>query len=143
MAEIMRGVKAGAVAGFIEGVISAIVYAAMFQILFGDIINNPPPPLTSEVYSQILYASVVYMAPIGGIISGIIVGAIFALVYSYLPTDNPIVKSVVLGVIFWLIGIVTSMGLVNITYFVINFVLGVIVFGYLLGFFWIKFGPKE
>ncbi|MGQ4833681.1 MAG: hypothetical protein ACP6IS_07285 [Candidatus Asgardarchaeia archaeon] len=145
MAELMRGIKAGAIAGFIEGIIVAIIYAAFFNIIFGPMLQNPPANMPISAYEQLIYYSVVTAAPFGGLISGIIIGAIFSFVYSYLPTENSIIKSMVLGVIFWLISLISNMslGVIIVAQVAVNFVTSVLVFGYLLGFFWDKFTPKE
>jgi len=136
----MVGVKAGAVAGLIEGIIATGIFAVAFDWLIGSLLTTAPPGLNLEVYKQLLYVSLVYGSAVSGLINGIIMGVIFAVIYDYLPTEEPIFKAFTMGILFWIISLVLATSLLTPIWIGIQFVLGVLIFGYLLGFFWTKFG---
>lgn len=143
MSKIMTGIKAGIVAGLIEGIIATGIFAFAFDWLVADLLTKVPPGFSAESYRNLLYVSLVYGSAISGMINGIILGVIFAVIYDYLPTENPIYKAFTMGFLFWVISILLSAGVLSIAWIVIELFLGVIIFGYLLGYFWIKFGGAE
>ncbi len=136
----MVGVKAGALAGLIQGVIATGIFAATFDWLISSLITTVPPGLDLETYKQLLYFSLVYGSAVSGLINGIIMGVIFAIIYDYLPTEKPIYKAFTMGILFWIISLALVAGILAPIWIGIQFVLGVIIFGYLLGYFWTKFG---
>ena len=87
-----------------------------------------------------MYKRQVYGSAVSGLINGIIMGVIFAIIYDYLPTEEPIFKAFTMGILFWIISLILVAGILTPIWIGIQFVLGVIIFGYLLGYFWTKFG---
>ena len=140
MADFGRGIKAGIVAGIIEGIIAVIIIATSFDIIYSEILNTVPPGFTLETYRELLYWSSLVGAVFGGIIGGLIVGVIFAILYDHLPGKTSIHKGILMGLILWGISVVLSFGRILLYSLVLNAVLDIVLFGFLLGVLWDRFG---
>jgi hypothetical protein len=144
------GAKAGVVAGIIYGIILTVLseiilfvekstVMAALTVYAKDLSNSAITITASEIYN-----SEILIAPVGliieGIIGGLILGAIFGLVVHKLPGRNDKVKGIAFGIILWvlfdvLLGLGDRAELGNIYYLltVISGLVGVVIYGYLLG----------
>ena len=173
MADLGRGVKAGVVAGIIMGLIGGIIAAALMMTVFHDeyVImyqaaieqsiaesGGEMPMSADEMVNMAMTVGAVGIliaAPIMGGIFGLIFGLIYAVLYDKIPGKTPIAKGLVVGVSYFILGIL--IGLVSSALFAqgveissavqganyVTSLLTSLIFGYLLGMFWIKFEPKD
>ena len=172
MADLGRGVKAGIVAGVIMGLIGGVItvalmmtvfhdeYAMMYQAIAEQTIaeSGEEMPMDVDEFTGMMMTigvvGVLIMSPIIGAVIGVIFGLIYAALYDKLPGKTPIVKGLVIGMAYFVIAIL--LGLVSSAIFaadieisatvqgvdyIVN-LLTALIFGYLLGVFWIKFEPK-
>jgi len=144
------GAKAGLVAGIIYGIILSVLFEvvlfvekstvmAALAVYAKDLSNSSTTITASEIYH-----SVILIVPIGfmieGIFGGLILGAIFGFTVQKLPGRNDKVKGIAFGIILWLLFDVL-VGLGNRSEFgntyylltVIGGLVGVVIYGYLLG----------
>jgi hypothetical protein len=152
----VRGVKAGVIAGVVYGialaVLSYITVISQKNTIITDISNKLPAD--SPFTAQELYSIVVFSAPliaaVGGVVGGVIVGALYGRFFEKLPGGRPIVKGIVVAIFLWfVIGVLLGLG--NLQYGVVTYLsgvgldlLGALLFGYLLGYFYGRFsGPDE
>ena len=161
MTDIVRGIKAGIVSGIVYGIIIGILSAivtyimwdtifAAYESFFGDLgmsglFTAAQISLSTQIISGFIGGI------IGGVIFGLIFGLIYAALYNSLPGSTSMMKGIVLMLIVWLILSVGlgffSIGMFGMTYYIVNSVvvglIGTIIWGYLLGTFWDKFGTKS
>jgi hypothetical protein len=81
----------------------------LFAILDGIINGNPTAQKLMESYSPIAKTSI--NMPVGIIIDlfyGFVMCGIFLLLYNSLPTDNPVIKGVIYGLIIWFFRVLMS-----------------------------------
>ena len=152
-----NGAKAGLVAGIAYGLVLGIIsYFTLLSIkstVLADIAKSLPSS-TSFTPDQIFDIAVV-IAPvvvvIVGIIGGLILGAIYGKLLERIPGGSPIRKGVMFGLVLWLLASVL-LGLGNLSrygaeYYLSNVVTGLVgalLFGVLLGYFYARFmKPKE
>jgi len=173
MAEIGRGLKAGILAGVIMGLLSGIITAMlMFTILHDEYLKIFEATISQaniSLQAEINPETILMIGAVGGIISGLImgliigaiIGLIYAVLYNTIPGKTAITKGIATGLIYFVIITILSLleqavfpgttttgidpGLLslmaNIGY-ATNFITALI-FGYLLGWFWNRFKPKE
>ena len=153
MADFGRGIKAGIVSGIIYGIVSVILGIITAVIYWETILGNYAgiTVSTADMMGVIgfLIPILAISAIIGGIIFGIIFGLIYAAIYNSLPGSSSVMKAIVLSLIGWLI-LSLGMGYGNLAvdtmYYVVNNVIfgliGWIIWGYLLGVLWDKFGAR-
>ncbi|WXG46503.1 MAG: hypothetical protein WED05_07590 [Candidatus Atabeyarchaeum deiterrae] len=155
MAEYKRGIEAGILAGLIEGIIAGILFYALYQFLFTDMIAAAQADAVSHGYSGpalqaymstwVGNASLIMLVIqfIGAVVWGVIIGSIYANAYKPV-AGGSIVKGIILGFIFWILVLIPSFSYVTaILYDIISMLLGVFLFGVLIGFFWDKLGGKK
>ncbi len=148
------GAKAGLIAGVIYGIISGIGSYALLIVYKTQVMKSLSTLITSADKSIGLTAASLYSTELktaiiggifGGLIIGLILGFIFGHIYKKLPGKSNILKGLSFGIILWLIFNV-GIGLLNlktfgITYYISSVgigIIGVIVYGYLLGYFFGK-----
>jgi hypothetical protein len=170
MADIMRGLKAGALAGAVMGILGGIIIVIlMFTLLHGEYaaifeqtLATMPPGAEISIDTLIMISAV--FSIIGGLVIGVIFGVVFGIIYAVLydkiPGKTAIAKGIVTGLAYFVISTVFSLlmqmafsgqqaamgveqsALMTGTNYVTGFI-EAIIFGYLLGWLWIKFEPKE
>ena len=141
MADLVRGIKAGAIAGVVYGAISGVVgpllIYSMQESMYG--------------YSSSMPLYLIFSIPwaiIWGAVLGLIIGLIYAALYAKIPGSSSIVKAMTVILLLWLI---FSVGFGYITssysrYYEMNMISGLItyvIFGFLLGMFWDRFKGDE
>ncbi len=144
------GAKAGLIAGLLYGIISGVGSYALLIVYKAQVMKSLSASITSAEKSIGLTATSLYSiqlntAIIGGIIGGLIIGLILGHIYKKLPGKSDILKGVSFGIILWIIFNV-GIGALNIktlgiTYYISSVgigIIGVIVYGYLLGYFFGK-----
>lgn len=153
MADFGRGIKAGIVSGIIYGIIS-VIFGAITAVIYWETILSNYAGIT--VGAADMMGVIGFLIPIlaiagiiGGIIFGLIFGLIYAAIYNSLPGSTSVMKAIVLALIGW---VLLSLGMgygnlaVDTMYYVVGNVIfgliGWIIWGYLLGVFWDKFGAK-
>ena len=162
MADFKRGIEAGVVTGIIYMVIAAILGAIYHSLTI------PPLPygarLTPFIWRLLTYLSSVTNWPFQYIVRGIVFGAVFAALYSFLPITGSVKKGVVLSAFVW---ILSAVGLIYITpgwptgssifwaycgggavvlssiSQALVSIISVLVFGALTGFLWDRFRGKR
>lgn len=150
MGKVVDGLKAGLVAGTVFGVILAVI--GYFTLIYMkdeliSLISADPLKLdlvAEQIYNMALAVGLV-MAFAGGILGGLILGAVFGWGYEKIPGRKPVYKGLVFGVILWLVSgvlsslfIARSLTIYTVTNMAINFSLATI-FGILVGFFYRRF----
>ncbi|PKP54066.1 MAG: hypothetical protein CVT90_02085 [Candidatus Altiarchaeales archaeon HGW-Altiarchaeales-3] len=170
MADLVRGVKAGAGAGAVMGLLGGILsIVLMFTILHDEYIKlfeqtlAAMPAGSGMSADSLLMISAVF-GVIGGLIMGIIFGLILGLIYAALydkiPGKTAIAKGLITGLAYFVImtgfsvltnalfsgqaeamGIDQSSLMTGVNY--ITSFITALVFGYVLGWLWIKFEPKD
>ena len=164
MADFDRGIKAS--------LVTAVIYLAISVILSAIYQNNPlsMPDLISAtglaplfLLRELANPSFVFPLLWQYMIRGIIFGAVFAVLYNYLPGVTSIVKGVVVSAFLWIVGAVwlvyvmpgwhtdgaatlIAVGLMvslsSVSRALVSIV-SALVFGALTGFLWDKFRGKE
>ena len=124
MADILRGLKAGAVAGCITAVALSII--------------------ASSYHFNILLAF-----PLFGFL-GLFFGGLFATLYEKLPTVNSLSKGLIFslpgGIVYTFVAVLLSWEKPPLSYIMNVFAFAEVIFaiyGLLLGFFYDRFGPKK
>lgn len=76
-----------------------------------------------------------------GILGGVLLGALYAIVYERVPTANNIIKGIIWWIVLWVLFAVPPLAILaaGAEAYAVSFVLCVIQ-GALTGVFWIKFG---
>ncbi len=161
--DFLRIIKAGAVSGIIYGVMQGIVSILAYVFYREDIIEmirksipaNVNIPMTIDQLADIGMISAIPGSMIGGIIAGIIVCFIFALMHNELIGKNfkrkglflciLITIAIILGEAAYPSGIVGGIFMVQ-TRFIMLAPLNIaffLVLGYLLGLFYDRFAPHK
>ncbi len=154
--------KTGAVAGVIYGILQGIVSVLTFvfyreqiiELMRSSIPSNVEIPLSMEQLADIGMISAIPGSIIGGIIAGIIVCFIFALMYNELLGKDSKRKGIFLCFLLLIgiglgelayPGVIGGIFMVQTRYIMLTplNVVFFLVFGYLLGNFYDKFGQKE
>ena len=157
MADFGRGIKAGIISGIIYGIIIGIFSAIVSFIMWDTISAAYDDVISGFGFGGLIEFTLegqIINGFIGGIIYGIIFGLIFGLiyaaVYNSLPGSTSIMKGIVLMLIVWLILSVglgyLSIDLFGTTYYIVSLITGLIgsiIWGFLLGKFWDKYGGKQ
>ena len=172
MADLGRGVKAGIVAGIIMGLLAGIITAALMMTVFHDEYavmyqtaaelamaeSGEEMPFDAEEFTDMMMTfgvvGVLIVSPIIGVVIGVVFGLIYAALYDKLPGKTPIVKGLVIGMAYFVISIMLSAVSsaifaseieIDATVQGVDYIISLLtslVFGYLLGVFWVKFEPK-
>lgn len=153
MAQYGRGAKAGLLAGLISGVISGVFLYLELQSFKGQIITtiHNALPAGSTLDASALANFAILLVPVimifGGLIGGLILGLIFAAVEDkYMKKQSLPMRGLIFGLILFVIDVALNLGSVNygsgalVSGLGISLV-GALIFGYLLGLFFQKFGP--
>lgn len=129
--------------------------------VFAAIITSGVGVISSLIINSLIYGIQIptfmylYMTLnifISYIIFGLLAGVIFSVIYKYLPRQSAVVKSVIMNIVIWVIVnlynifFLLSKDFVGISFIMINVTQGLItsiIFGYLLGFFWMKFSREK
>jgi hypothetical protein len=164
MADFDRGIKAS--------LVTAVIYLAVSVILSAIYQNNPlsMPNLISAtglaplfLLRELANPSFVFPLLLQYLMRGIIFGAVFAVLYNYLPGVTSIVKGVTVSVFLWIVGAVwlicvmpgwrtdgaASLIVVGLMVSLSSFsralvsIVSALVFGALTGFLWDQFRGKE
>ncbi|MCK4335747.1 MAG: hypothetical protein KAT94_03325 [Candidatus Aenigmarchaeota archaeon] len=154
--------KTGAVAGVIYGILQGIVSVLTFvfyreqiiELMRSSIPSNVEIPLSMEQLADIGMISAIPGSIIGGIIAGIIVCFIFTLMYNELLGKDSKRKGLFLCILLLIgiglgelayPGVIGGIFMVQTRYIMLTplNVVFFLVFGYLLGNFYNKFGQKE
>jgi len=134
------GAKSGVFAAIITSGVGVISSLIINSLIYG--IQIPT--------SMYLYMTLNIFIPY--IIFGLLAGVIFSVIYKYLPGQSAVVKSVIMNIVIWAIVnlynifFLLSKDFVGISFIMINVTQGLItsiIFGYLLGFFWMKFSREK
>lgn len=154
MADYKRGAKAGLIAGLVWGLIVAALLAGLLTAFKADVLAGisqlPSNPMTpDQLYAITLYFGV--GTSIGlGILGGLILGMIFAVVYNaYLKSYSIRLRGLVFGIVLFLIDLGLNGGggtASGMDFFVISiagYLVASLVYGYLLGYFFERFVPKS
>lgn len=151
------GAKAGIVAGIAYGVILAVVsYFTLLSIKSTVIAAiTKALPANSQFTPDQLFNIALDVAPIFvvivGVVGGLILGAIYGKVLERIPGKSPVMKGVIFGLVLWFLASVLG-GLGNYGQYGAEYYLsqvgsglvGALVFGVLLGYFYGRFSrPKE
>jgi len=168
MADMVRGLKAGAAAGLVMGIIGGVVdLLLMFTILnaeylrmYEQVMATMPPEaaMSANTLLMISAVTVVIFAVIFGLIFGAIIGVIYAWLYESIPGKTSIAKGIVVGAVYFVFSIAFSLvmqmafsgqsqgmepgSMITGAGYVTGFV-NAMIFGYLLGLLWDKFEPKD
>jgi hypothetical protein len=153
MADFGRGAKAGAFAGIVLGIILAIGYYVLFTIISDTIKaaiqgTTLPAGLTVDLIFAAALLAIVIGTFLGSIVLGVILGLVFAAVESkYMTSKSLAMRGLVFGIIIWLLGLLFNIGNLyyGTAYVVASVLLGLVgslIYGYLLGTFYQRFGPK-
>ncbi|MGI0080589.1 MAG: DUF6789 family protein, partial [Nitrososphaerales archaeon] len=148
-----RGAKAGVVAGLVWGVIVAALLAALLTTFKTDVLSGistvPGVNMTAEQLYTITLEFGVGSSIALGIIGGMILGAIFAAVYTvYLKSSSVRTRGVVFGIILWFVDLAFNGGggsASGMEYFAISiagYLVASLAYGYLLGYFFERFAPR-
>ncbi len=152
-----NGAKAGLVAGVAYGIVLGIVsYFTLVSIkstVITDITNSLPANSTftpDQVYNIALLIAPVFVI-IVGVIGGLILGAIYGKLLERIPGGSPVIKGIIFGLVLWLlssvIGGLGNLGEYGLEYYLANLgtgLVGALIFGVLLGYFYGRFiRPKE
>ncbi|MEM3584574.1 MAG: hypothetical protein QW193_04770 [Nitrososphaerales archaeon] len=155
MGKVVTGIKAGVVSGVIYGVILAPFTYLTLILLKEEIISiimaNLPPGYSISIEEFFNFALTIGIISvfIAGIILGLIFGLIYGWAYEKIPGRTSIIKGIIFGIILWLIfSVILGFGNLQygFTYYLYNLGEGLItslIFGFLLGFFYNKFTPKN
>lgn len=155
MAEYGRGAKAGAISGVVLGVITAVAYYVQFIIMDSSIRSAirqnvaAGSALTADQVFSIVLATIVVGSFVGSIVLGVIFGIIFAAVHDkYMTSKSVAMRGIVIGLPLWLVGISFDVGYFyfGAVYMAASIVIGLIaslIYGYLLGHFFERFGSKK
>lgn len=102
LANLDRGVEAGAASGFIIGIIVGIgAVIGFFYFYPGFLIEQQGiNPIHAYAISFLLSILAVTLFPLAGIVLGSIVGMIFAAAYVWLPVKSPAIKGMVVSIAF-------------------------------------------
>ncbi|MDA4112455.1 MAG: hypothetical protein OK474_00200 [Thaumarchaeota archaeon] len=151
-----NGAKAGVVAGIAYGILLGIVsYFTLISIkstVISVLSQNLPPnsPFTPEQLFGIALLLTPVIVVVVGVIGGLILGAIYGKLIEKIPGKTPVIKGIVLGVVLWLL--VSVLGGYNNIHYGLEYYLvqvgtglvGALLFGVLLGYFYGRFmRPKE
>lgn len=153
MAQFGRGAKAGVLAGLISGVISGVFLYLELQVYKSQIITTIQNalPAGSNLDASALANFAILFVPVvmifGGLIGGLILGLIFAAVQDkYMKRQSLPIRGLIFGLILFVIDIALNLGSVNygpgaLASGLVFSLIGSLIFGYLLGLFFQKFGP--
>ncbi|UCD13347.1 MAG: zinc ribbon domain-containing protein [Thermoplasmatales archaeon] len=139
MADLGKGLKAGAVAGVIYGAVGEVIKQIVYSLSWGD-----------RIYYYVFFSAI--PGAIYGLILGIIIGLIFAVAYKSLPGTTSIVKGLIISIFSWLIFSFLFQYIIIYYRFyfseryqitIIADLILFIFFGFLLGVFWDKFGKLQ
>lgn len=157
MGKISNGIKAGALGGLVFGIISAIFIVLALVVFREQVLSALQNYMTTHpIYAQNgytaqkLYNAFMVSEPVFysiiAIILGLILGIVFASVHERLPGKNPFLKGLIFGIILWLIiGLFLNRGNLyqyGTSYFgitVTGFLVGSLVYSYLLGYLFNRF----
>ncbi|UCH13125.1 MAG: hypothetical protein JSV22_08395 [Bacteroidales bacterium] len=90
-------------------IIISLIGGILFAVLDGLINGNPLAQKLMECYKPIAKTSI--NIPVGiaiDIFYGFVMCGIFLLIYSSLPTDNPLIKGIIYGLIIWFFRVIMS-----------------------------------
>ena len=152
-----NGAKAGLVAGIAYGAVLAVTsYFALISMksaVIADLTSSLPsnsPFTPDQLFNIALYLAPVVVV-IAGIIGGLILGAIYGKLIERIPGGSPIIKGIIFGAVLWflvsVLGGIGDLGQYGVEYYVANVgagLVGALIFGVLLGYFYGRFmKPKE
>jgi len=152
-----QGAKAGLVAGVgygaVLGIVSYFTLLSIKSTVITTITKSLPansPFTPDQIFGIALLVAPVFVV-IFGLVGGLILGAIYGKVLERIPGGTPMIKGIIFGAVLWLIVSVLG-GLGDLSnygaeYYLANIgagLLGALVFGVLLGYFYTRFTkPKE
>ena len=139
MADLNRGLKAGAVSGVIYGIVGEVTKGIISSLSWGN-----------EIPFYVFFMAI--WGAIPGLILGIIIGLIYAVTYKSLPGTTSMVKGIIISIFSWLIFSLLFQYIISYGRFylseyrqrtiMVDLIL-FLFFGILLGVFWDKFGKLE
>ena len=141
------GIVAGLVYGLILGVVSYFTFESEKSLIISSITSSLPAnsPFTADQLYGIARLLAPVVAAVLITIGGIVVGAVYGWLFERIPGATPTVKGILVGVILWLLLSVLG-GTGNLQYGVLVYLSGVgealvgaLLFGYLLGYFYGRF----
>lgn len=149
MAELGRGVKAGAIAGAISG----FVIITITSIIASIFSKNKAELFTFSVIALLFV--VILILTLQAIVKGLVIGVIFSLLYRFIPTQKSIYKAIIFSLCIAAITIVSlliieqfspgalskyaGIGNYSINLIILISLVEALFRGYLLGYFWDKF----
>jgi hypothetical protein len=156
MGRSVDGAKAGLVAGIPYGIILAIASyfttLALKQVIIQALTNDIPsnsPFTPRQLYGIALLVDPIVVT-IGGVLGGLVLGAIYGWAFPRLPGGRPVVKGIIFGMILWvLLSVLGGLGNIqySLGYYFVQVGVGLgasLIFGWLLGYFYGRFSrPKE
>lgn len=152
-----NGAKAGLIAGIAYGIVLGITsYFTLVSeksTVIADITSSLPSNTSftpEQLYNIALIAAPVVVI-IVGVIGGLILGAIYGKLVERIPGGSTVIKGVMFGVVLWFLGSVlldvrdlSEYGVVYYLTDVATGLVGALIFGVLLGYFYGRFiKPKE
>ncbi len=90
-------------------IIISLIGGILFAVLDGMINGNPLAQKLMECYKPVAKTSI--NIPVGitiDIFYGFVMCGIFLLIYNSLPTENPLIKGIVYGLIIWFFRVIMS-----------------------------------
>ena len=148
-AELLRGAKAGAISGIIYGPINWLSINIGINLSYGTLGNWIARTITQGTWAL----TCIIKNIIGGVIGGMIFGVIFAVLYDKLPGKTSGIKIIIISIIYWVaiplgLPVLNTLRLWGFEGFFWGFMweptlIGLvtsIIWGWLLGFFWDRFG---
>lgn len=152
----MRDFGRGLIVGVVAGFVFAIVYSIISIVIVIFFLFRPIAwtQTASFVNDALMFSNIGALLPsaiFSGIVGGIVFGLIYAAVYNTLPGSTSAMKGIMLGTVFWLIFAVvigyfrtaTHYGMVYYGTNVITGLISYLIWGYLVGKLWDKFGGKQ
>jgi len=153
MADLGRGAKAGVVSGVVAGIILAIGYLVLFTIISDQIktaLQGTTIPIGTTIDALLAFVMIILVVGtfLGTLIAGLILGLIFSVVADkYMTGKSYAMRGIVFGIVLWIIGILFNLGnfYYGTTYVAASVIIGLaasLIYGWLLGTFYGRFGPK-
>ena len=149
MAELGRGVKAGAIAGAISGFV-----IIMITFIIASIFSKNKAELFTFSVIALLFVAILILT-LKASFQGLIVGVIFSLLYKFIPTQKSIYKAIIFSLLVATIIVGTllilervspgslskyaGIGNYSVNLIILILLVEALFRGYLLGYFWDKF----
>ncbi|MEM4312004.1 MAG: hypothetical protein QXX95_06420 [Nitrososphaerales archaeon] len=156
MGKLANGAKAGLLAGIVFAAIASIILYFLFLSMKEEIITRIEqgliatgiPSLPEKLKPESIFDFFLIVSPLffglGSMVIGVLIGIIYSYIEPKIPIPNPIVKGIILALIFWfLLGFLPALpSLYQMSGFNFILLLPTLVYGILLGYFYSRFAKK-